>query len=234
MTSCRGACAPVLAVVYLVYNAGLTSRAGRGSLRRGDPAGATPGHAHARRAGGGGPAGAVAAHRIASRVANASRWLARAARRAGSNAMGSASDRRGPSDRPPLPSPRPTRSVSAPGGHQRRARERLDGRGDRLVADRRVVRPAARRSPRRRSWPSTARSRSARCDGAGAALALVDELDLDDYYAVPRHASRSTSSAGPHHRSGGRLQRELPKWRRQTPSATSSDSGVDLRAECAG
>ena len=80
---------PVLAVVYLVYNAGLTSSAERGSLRRSDSAGATPGDAHARRVGGGGPAGAVAAHRIPSPVENASRWLTRAARRSGSHAMGS-------------------------------------------------------------------------------------------------------------------------------------------------
>ena len=38
---------PVLAVVYLVYNAGLSGSAESGSLRRGDPAGADPGGADA-------------------------------------------------------------------------------------------------------------------------------------------------------------------------------------------
>jgi RNA polymerase sigma-70 factor (ECF subfamily) len=42
--------------------------------------------------------------------------------------------------------------------------------------------------------------------GAAAALALVDELDLDNYHAF--HATRADllSSAGPHQRSSGRLR----------------------------
>jgi len=62
---------PVLAVVYLVYNAGLSSPAATGSLSRGYPARTDPVDPHARRARGGRPVGAVAPHRIPSLVANA-------------------------------------------------------------------------------------------------------------------------------------------------------------------
>ena len=79
---------PVLAVVYLIYNAGLTSPAEPGSVLRGDPAGPDPGDAHARRAGSGRPVGAAAPHRVPSLVANASRRFPRAARRAGPRMMG--------------------------------------------------------------------------------------------------------------------------------------------------
>ena len=41
----------------------------------------------------------------------------------------------------------------------------------------------------RPSWPSTARSPSARCMAPAAALALVDELELDNYQ--PFHATRA-------------------------------------------
>ena len=62
------------------------------------------------------------------------------------------------------------------------------GRGDRLVADRRPVRPAARGRADAGGGPQP-RGRRRRGARAGAALALVDELDLDNYY--PFHATRA-------------------------------------------
>ena len=56
-------------------------------------------------------------------------------------------------------------------------------------ADPAAVRPARCRSPRARSWPSTARSRWPRSTGPEAALALVDGLDLDGYHLF--HAIRA-------------------------------------------
>ena len=61
---------PVLAVVYLVYNAGLSGPAESRSVRRGDPAGADPRDADARRARGYRPARAAAPHRVPSLLAN--------------------------------------------------------------------------------------------------------------------------------------------------------------------
>jgi RNA polymerase sigma-70 factor, ECF subfamily len=83
---------PVLAVVYLIYNAGLTNPSEPESLLGGDPAGTDPGDVHARRTGGARPAGAVAPDRVPSVVANAARWLHRAAGRAGPHTMGSGVD----------------------------------------------------------------------------------------------------------------------------------------------
>ena len=79
-------------------------------------------------------------------------------------------------------------AVSAPGGDQRRARRRRDRRADRLVADRRPLRPAACVAP----TPVVALNRAiaiGEVQGAAAALALVDELDLDNYH--PFHATRA-------------------------------------------
>ena len=160
-----------------------------GSLLGGDPAGADPGDADARRAGGGRPAGAVAPDRVPSRVANAARRLPRAARRAGPHTMGSRPDRGRPGDRPPLPSPQPTRRVSAPGGHQRRARGRRDVRARPTGRRSSPCTTSCSRSPPRRSWRSTARSPSAKCRAPPQRWRWWTSLDLDDYY--PFHATRA-------------------------------------------
>ena len=76
------------------------------------------------------------------------------ARRPGPRRSGTRPDRRGPGDRPPLPAPRPARPLPDPGGDQRRPQRPAD----RLGADRRALRPAAgvhadagrRAAPRRR------------------------------------------------------------------------------------
>ena len=64
------------------------------------------------------------ADRVRSRVADRGRRFPGAAGRAGPHPMGPGPDRRGPGDPPPLPWPQPPWSLSAPGGHQRRARGR--------------------------------------------------------------------------------------------------------------
>jgi len=74
--------------------------------------------------------------------------------------MGSRHDRRRPSDRPALPTTQYARTVSTPGGHQRRARGRIHRRDHRLDAGRCLVRPPARicsnaccrAQSRRRGW----------------------------------------------------------------------------------
>ena len=64
-----------------------------------------------------------------------------------------------------LPAAQHARAVPDPGGDQRRAQRRADGRRHRLGPDRRPLRPARSPSPRRRSSPSTAPSPSPRSTG---------------------------------------------------------------------
>ena len=85
-------------------------------------------------------------------------------------------------------SPQPTRSVSAAGRHQRRACGRFGSRGDGLVPDRGPVRPVGCDGPPRRSCLNRAIANGEMKDSA-AALALVEELQLDNYCAF--HAARA-------------------------------------------
>jgi predicted RNA polymerase sigma factor len=100
--------------------------------------------------------------------------------------MGSGIDRGGSGDRAPLPSPQSTRCVSAPGRHQCRARGRCDNRADRLVAIVVLYDQLLAVTP----TPVVALNRAiaiGEMQGAAAALALVDGLDLDNYH--PFHAT---------------------------------------------
>ena len=67
--------------------------------------------------------------------------------------LGPRPHRRGPRARAGLPAPQPARAVPDPGRDRRGARRRRDGRGHRLVADRRALRPAPRPAPERRRRP---------------------------------------------------------------------------------
>ena len=98
--------------------------------------------------------------------------------------LGRRGDRRGRAARRARLAARPARHVPDPGLDRGRARARLG-----LDADRLALRPAARRSRRRRSSRSTARSPIAERDGPEAGLALMDGLDLDGYHLF--HAARA-------------------------------------------
>src|SRR5215472_1370757 len=100
---------PVLAVVCLIYPAGLTGPPEPGPVPTSDPAGPDPGRAHARRARRGRAAGAAAPDRVPPRVAHTARRLPGPARRAGPKTAGPGTDRGRPGDRPPVPSPQPAR-----------------------------------------------------------------------------------------------------------------------------
>ncbi len=192
-----------------------------GSVRRGDPAGADPGDADARRAGGGRPVGAVAPHRIPSLVAHGPRRLPRAARRAGPHTMGSRPDRGGPSDR---------------------ARGAFAATNPVRISSRRPSTPCMRTPPtvEETDWsqivalydqllgvaptPVVALNRAiaiGEVEGPAAALALVDALDLDNYY--PFHATRADllRRLGPTRRGRRPPTSVRPPWRRRTPSGTS-------------
>ena len=176
---------PVLAVVYLIYTAGLTSQPNSLCQRR------SGWHASWRRScptsRGGRPLGAAAPHRIPPLIANATRRLPGAARRPGSSRWDRALIEEGQAivrrclRRNQLGAYQLQAAINAV--HADAARSR-----NRLVADRRPLRPAARDRPHagRGSQP---RDRHRRGAGPAAALALVDELDLDNYY--PFHATRA-------------------------------------------
>ena len=68
----------------------------------------------------------------------------------------------GTGDRPRVPAPRPARPLPAAGRHQRRPRRRRHVRGDRLAADRRPLRPAARDRSDTGRRPQPRHRRSAR------------------------------------------------------------------------
>ena len=95
-----------------------------------------------------------------------------------------------------VPSPQPTRCLSAPGRHQRRACGRPDSRADRLVADRRPVRPAARGRPHAGRGPQP-RHRHRRGAGPGRRAGAGGRVGPGQLPPVPRHASRSARAAGP-------------------------------------
>ena len=201
-----------------------------GSLRGGDPAGADPGDAHARRARGGRPAGAAAPDRVPSRVANAARRLPRAARRAGPHPVGSRPDRGGTGDRPPLPSPQPTRPVSAPGRHQRRARRRRRPSSRPTGRRSSPCTTSCSRSPPRRSWPSTAPSPSARSRAPQPRWRWWTSWTwTTTTRSTPREPicfGGSAATARPRPPTSAR-----PPWRRPTPSGTSSGSVAEPPAE---
>ena len=92
---------------------------------------------------------------LAPRRPRRRRRAARAAPRPGPLALGRRRDRRGRAARRPRLAARPARPVPDPGLDRRRALARLG-----LDPDRLALRPAAARSPRRRSSPSTAPWRS--------------------------------------------------------------------------
>ena len=101
--------------------------------------------------------------------------------------MESGLDRGGSGNRPPLPSPQPTRRIPAAGRHQRSARRRRDNRADwpQIVA---LYDQLLALAP----TPVVALNRAiaiGELQGPAAALALVDELDLDNYH--PFHATRA-------------------------------------------
>ncbi len=104
---------PVLAVVYLVYNTGLSSAAEPGLCSE-----------------------AIRLARILETLMPDEPEVA--------GLLALLLHRRGSGDRPPVPLPQPAWCVPAPGRDQRRARGRRDNRADRLVADRRLIRPVAR------------------------------------------------------------------------------------------
>jgi RNA polymerase sigma-70 factor (ECF subfamily) len=191
--ACRGAhqlpdrLRPALAVVYLIYTAGLTSPAEPGLCAEAIRLARTC-HAPARRARGGRPAGAAGAHRIPSRVANPARRRPGAARRAGPHPMGPALIQEGQAIL------RRCLRRNQPGTYQLQAAinamhadaptvEQTDWTQvlalyDQLLA----VAPT----------PVVALNRAiaiGEVQGSAAALALVDELDLDTYH--PFHATRA-------------------------------------------
>ena len=87
-----------------------------------------------------------------------------------------------------LPPPQPAGPVPDPGGDQRRAQRRRHRGRHRLGADPSALRPAAGLAP----TPVVALNRAvavAEVDGPAAALAAVDELDLDGYHLF--HATRA-------------------------------------------
>jgi Sigma-70, region 4 len=95
--------------------------------------------------------------------------------------------------------------LSAPGRHQRRACRRSDNRADRLVADHRPLRSTARGRPDARRGPQPrhrhrrgARRRCCACSGR--------RIEPGQLPPVPRHASRSASAARPQQRGRGRLR----------------------------
>ncbi len=71
-------------------------------------------------------------------------------RRPGPHAVGSHAHHRRTHPRPRVPAPQPARPVPDPSGHRRRPRRRRHRRGNRLVPDRRPLRPALRHAPRTR------------------------------------------------------------------------------------
>ena len=80
---------------------------------------------------------------------------------------------------------------------------------DRLVADRRPLRPAARPPPERGRGRSTGPSPSASCDGPAAGLAALDGVDADAARrlpAVPRRPGRPPRPRRPHGRGRRRLR----------------------------
>ena len=177
---------PVLAVVYLIYNAGARRR--RTARHGGDPAGAGPGDADARRAGGRRPARAAAADRVASRVADAPDGSLVAARGAGPPALGPGLIEEGQAI------VRRCLRRNQPGPYQLQAAinavhadaatfeatdwPQIVALYDQLLA----LAPT----------PVVALNRAiavGEVQGAAAALALVDELDLDGYH--PFHAARA-------------------------------------------
>src|SRR5947209_20371681 len=87
-----------------------------------------------------------------------------------------------------MPAAQPTRPLPDPSGDQRRAQQRPDGHRHGLAADPAAVRPAllARPESRRRAQP---RGALAEVEGPGAALTLVDGIDLDGYHVF--HAIRA-------------------------------------------
>ncbi len=147
--------------------------------------------------------------------------------------MGPGLDRGGLGDRPSVPPPQPTRCVSAPGRHQRRACGRCDSRSDRLVADRCPVRPNCLRSVRRRLWPSTAPSLSARCRAPRLRwLWWTSWTWITITRSTPREPICFGGWAGtarPRSPTSGQ-----PRSRRRAPSGTSSGSVAELRAERTG
>jgi RNA polymerase sigma-70 factor (ECF subfamily) len=186
---------PVLAVVYLVYNAGLTSAT--------DPDLCSEAIRLARILTTLMPDEPEVAGLLALLLLTDSRRASRT-RPDGSLVLLGEQDRRrwdralieeGQAIRPSMPSPQPAWCIPAPGRDQRRARRRHDTRADRLVADRRPVRPVARGRPHagRSPQPRHRHRRGARrrcCAGVGG-RAGPGQLP-----PVPRYASGSASSAG--------------------------------------
>ena len=230
ITSCPIACRPVLAVVYLIYNAGLTSPAEPGlcveairlarilaTLMPDEPE----------------VAGLLALLLLTeSRRASRTRpdgslvLLAEQDR----TPLGSGLDRGGPGDRTPVPPSQPARPLPAAGRDQRRACRRRDVRADRLVADRRPVRPAARARPDAGRGPQPRhrhrRGRTARCRaGAGRRAGPRQLLPL------PRHAGRSASARLARDSEAAQPTSAPPSWRRRTPNGTSSGTGAEPRGD---
>ena len=95
----------------------------------------------------------------------------------------------GHADRSRLPAPEHARAVPDTGGHRRGAHRRLDRGRHRLVADRAALRPA---DPADTPTPIVALNRAiavAELEGPAPALAILDELDLDNYHLY--HAARA-------------------------------------------
>jgi RNA polymerase sigma-70 factor, ECF subfamily len=175
----------VLSVAYLIYTAGLNSPTERGLCAEAIRLARLlrtlmPDEAEV--------ADALASHRGAACLARSDRRLTCAAQRARPHRLGPGCCRRGTADRPVVPAAQSTGAVSAASRHQCRACRGPHRRPHGLAADRRPVRPIAcghphaghSAQPRRGHW---------RAAGPAAALALVDELDLDTYYVF--HATRA-------------------------------------------
>ena len=210
--SSRTGCAPVLAVIYLVFNEGYTATEGdeldpRRPLRRGDPARAPARRADARRARGARAARAAPAHRVATRRAHRARRHrsccspTRTARSGTATliAEGQAIVRR-------------CLRRNQPGPYQIQAAINAVHSDAPTAADtdwrqvRRSSTTSSSRSRRVRSSRSTARSRVAELEGPRPALAAVDALDLDGYHLF--HATRAEllGRLGPRRRRAPRLR----------------------------
>ena len=148
--------------------------------------------------------------------------------------------RGGPGHRPPLPAPQSSRTVPDPGGDQRGARRRADGRRDRLAPDRRALRSAARGgADADRRAQSRGGGGGGRRPGGGAADRRVPRGAIRDARrlpAAPRHPRRPARTARPSHRRrrGARCRHLRQRQRRRASAARaaarSPGSTADRRA----
>ena len=227
--SCPTGCAPVLAVVYLVFNEGYTASRRRGAgprrpVRRGDPARPAARRADARRARGARAARADAAHRVApGRPATGAGRRARAAaptrtaRRWDAALIAEGQDARARAACAATgPARTRSRRRSTPCTATRRRAGRPTGRRSLALYDQLLVLAPTR------SWRSTARSRWPRSTGPGPALDRSSTGSTSTRYHL-FHAIRADllQRLGPRGRGGGgvRPRREPHRQRGRARAA---------------